>query len=91
MVKCSYQKFYHKKLLFEIISHQSENMTNCHSTQFFLGHIQCITDLDGILIIRIKIKLSRVDELSLAERLQEVRIILALGSSLLSLNVIHTF
>ena len=37
-------------------------------------------DLDGILIIRVKIKLSLIGELSLAERW----IILELGSSLLS-------
>ena len=43
-----------------------------------------IVDLDGILIIRVKIKLSLVSELSLAERLHGARIILALGSSLVS-------
>ena len=43
-----------------------------------------IINLDGILIIRVKIKLSVVGKLSLVERLHGARIILALGSSHLS-------
>ena len=56
-------------------------MTNCESTQCFLGHIIIYRWLDGILIIRVKIKLSLVSDLSLAERLHGGRIILVLASS----------
>ena len=43
-----------------------------------------IAELDGILIIKVKIKLSLVGKLSLAERLHGAGIILAPGSSLVS-------